>query len=198
MSSTGQLVPGLEHIQLRYIPDFLGKQAADEALAFLLESAEWAQREVKVYGKIYPQPRLTAWYGDPEASYTYSGLTWEPLPWLPLLATWREQLQQALGVPFNSVLLNLYRTGQDKMGWHADDEKELGPDPVIASISLGAERRFQIRPKDKSTPSVNIPLGHGSLLVMGSGVQQRYSHALPAAAKIDLPRINLTYRQIYA
>ncbi len=180
-----------------YLPEYLSPADSRQLYEYLLTSAPWKQEEVFIFGKKHPQPRLTAWLGDPGISYTYSGLKWEPSPWLPPLDALRNQLQADFGQPFNSVLLNLYRSGADKMGAHADDERELGPDPVIASISLGATRRFLIRPKDKSAPSQGIDLADGSLLLMGSGVQQRYHHSLPGVARLVGSRINLTFRFVF-
>jgi alkylated DNA repair dioxygenase AlkB len=147
------------------------------------------------------QPRLTAWYGDATARYSYSGLDLTPQPWTPALLALRTQVEQATGVTFNSVLLNLYRTGQDSMGWHADDEPELGPEPVIASISLGATRRFRLRPRH-SQQLPHAPLGldlpSGSLLVMRGTTQQHWQHAVPKTARPVGPRLNLTFRTIHA
>lgn len=152
------------------------------------------------------QPRLTAWYGDPFASYTYAGLENHPLHWLPELHHLRIRIETELGLPFNSVLLNLYRDGRDYMGWHSDNEKSLGTDPVIASISLGAVRRFSIRPNKTCEPMqrktdlnncrTDLHLESGSLLLMSKGFQGLYKHALPKALRIFEARINLTFRLI--
>src|SRR6476469_696107 len=131
-------LPGAD---LSFAPHFLPGSEADALLAKLTAEAAWEQRTIRLFGQAFPQPRLTAWYGDPEARYTYSGLAWEPRPWLPALAQLRQRLESATGARYNSVLLNLSRDGRDSMGWHADDEPELGPSPAIASLSLGAVRR---------------------------------------------------------
>jgi len=130
-----------------YTPGFLARPEADEALERLWGELEWSQKEIKLFGRRLPQPRLVAWYGNPEAVYSYSGLTLEPLPWHPLLERLRERIERFAGCRFNSVLANAYRDGRDSMGWHSDDEKELGHEPLIASLSLGATRRFLVRPQ---------------------------------------------------
>ena len=138
-----------------------------------------------------PTPRLTAWMGD--HAYRYSGLTNEPQPWPPALATLRDRLSEELGAPFNSCLANLYRDGSDSMGYHADDEPELGPQPVIASISLGARRRFALRHRT-SRQRWTWELGEGDLLVMSGESQRDYLHAVPKTARPVGPRMNLTFR----
>jgi alkylated DNA repair dioxygenase AlkB len=133
--------------------------------------------------------------GDPEAVYRYSNTTFTPKPWLDCILALKIQLEAAAGAPFNSVLLNYYRSGQDAMGWHSDDEPELGPQPVIASVSLGAVRRFLLRAK-AGGPSSAIELEHGSLLLMQGDTQENYRHSLPRTARPVQARINLTFRRI--
>jgi alkylated DNA repair dioxygenase AlkB len=151
-----------------------------------------------MFGKEVPQPRLTAWYGDPAAQYTYSGLTWEPRPWTPTLLDLRRRLEAATDARFNSVLLNYYRDGRDSMGWHADNEPELGAAPAIASLSLGASRRFRLRPYrgGLTHPSFSLDLPTGSLLLMRGPTQQHWQHELPKTARPVGPRLNLTFRWI--
>ncbi len=161
----------------------------------LMADLDWQQRSIRIVGREVLQPRLTAWYGD--AAYTYSGVTLEPLPWTPLLAELRDRVIAVAGEPFNSVLCNLYRTGADSMGFHADDEKELGPQPVIASLSLGAARRFVLHHKKKRAPPVSLELRDGSLLVMGGTTQACWRHALPKDPAVSAPRINLTFRRVF-
>lgn len=157
----------------------------------------WAQRHVKIYGQLYPEPRLTAWFGEAGKRYSYSGLTLEPLPWTPTLAQLKARVDAAAGVSFNSVLLNLYREGRDSNGWHQDNEPELGQNPVIASLSLGAVRRFQLRHKfNKELPKVELDLPHGSLLLMAGPTQHYWQHQIPKTAKPVAERINLTFRVI--
>lgn len=185
---------------LDYIPRFLDQAEADAALARLWRELDWSQREITLFGRRFMQPRLVAWYGEAGAVYTYSGLTLRPLPWHPLLKDLRERIELRSGYRFNAVLANAYRDGRDSMGWHADKEKELGPQPALASLSLGAPRRFllrpvRLRPGDKAG-SFGRSLGSGSLLLMKAGCQQRYQHALPRTRRETGLRINLTYRWI--
>lgn len=180
------------------IPTFLPATEAAALLTHLTEAVAWEQRSISLFGKTHPQPRLTAWYGDPEARYAYSGLAWEPKPWLPALADLRQRVEAAAGCRFNSVLLNLYRDGRDSMGWHSDDEPELGPAPTIASLSLGAERRFRLRPRAgmMAAKPFGVDLPHGSLLLMHPPTQAEWQHALPKTARPVGPRLNLTFRWV--
>ena len=187
-------LPGAE---LLFAPAFLPAAEATALLAHLTAEAAWEQRTIRLFGREFPQPRLTAWYGDPAARYTYSGLTWEPRPWLPALADLRQRLEAATRTRYNSVLLNLYRDGRDSMGWHADDEPELGSAPAIASLSLGAVRRFRLRPRAALVhPPFGIDLPHGSLLLMRGPTQEHWQHALPKTARPVGPRLNLTFRWV--
>ena len=177
--------------------DFMPAGEADTLLRTLTDTVPWEQRSITLFGQRHPQPRLTAWYGDAGSAYTYSGLRWEPLPWLPVLATLRARLEAACDAHFNSVLLNLYRDGQDSMGYHADDEPELGPAPTIASLSLGATRRFRLRPRaGLGAPPLGLDLTNGSLLLMRGQTQQHWQHAIPKTARPAGPRINLTFRRV--
>ncbi|OON70790.1 alpha-ketoglutarate-dependent dioxygenase AlkB family protein [Hymenobacter sp. CRA2] len=165
----------------------------------LTDTILWRHEPIKLFGREVMQPRLTAWHGDAGVAYRYSGLQLQPEPWTPALQMLREQVQAATGAAFNSVLLNLYRTGQDSMGWHADDEPELGPQPVIASVSLGATRRFRLRPRPGSGPAhppISLDLGSGSLLLMQGDTQRYWQHAVPKTAQPVGPRLNLTFRRI--
>jgi alkylated DNA repair dioxygenase AlkB len=159
----------------------------------LLAETPWRAETVLVFGKRHPQPRLTAWYGD--ASYTYSGLRLEPLPWTPLLLHLRAAVEAACGGRFNSVLLNLYRNERDSMGMHSDDEPELGPAPVIASLSFGTTRTLILRHKrDKHT--IRLPLSDGSLLLMAGATQEHWLHGINKSTRPLGARINLTFRYI--
>ena len=181
------------------IEDFLDATSADRYFTQLRDQIEWHQPLVRVYGKWHPTPRLTAWYGDPDAVYSYSGLTHSPNAWISPLTDLKLQIEEEVGSDFNSVLLNIYRTGKDSMGRHSDDEPELGPHPVIASLSLGGPRRFVFKHRfDQSIPSVSITLGHGALLVMSGSTQDFWWHSLPKTRKEVSPRINLTFRRITA
>lgn len=164
-----------------------------EVLARLLGETAWRQETVLVYGKRHPQPRLTAWHG--EASYTYSGLRLAPLPMTPLLEQLRAAVEAATGQRYNSVLLNYYRDGADSMGMHSDDEPELGPQPVIASLSYGATRTFILRHKT-SKRTVRFDLGDGSLLLMSGALQRHWLHGINKTAKPTGPRVNLTFRYV--
>ncbi|HXX67457.1 MAG TPA: alpha-ketoglutarate-dependent dioxygenase AlkB [Polyangiaceae bacterium] len=179
---------------LTFDPHWLGASEADRVLRAHLEEIEWKQRTIRIMGRDVLQPRLSAWYGD--AAYTYSGVTLRPLPWTPLLAELRDRVIAAVGERFNSVLCNLYRTGSDSMGLHADDEKELGPNPVIASVSLGATRRLVLRHKKRRAAPLHLDLTSGSLLVMGPGTQTFWRHEVPKDAQAAGPRVNLTFRRI--
>ena len=188
----------LPQAELLFDSTFLPAAEAGALLAQLTADVAWEQRSIRIFGQEIPQPRLTAWYGDAEARYTYSGLAWEPRPWLPALHALRQRLEAATGACFNSVLLNLYRNGRDSMGWHADDEPELGPAPAIASLSLGATRRFRLRPC--RTGPAHAPFGldlpGGSLLLMRGPTQRHWQHALPKTARPVGPRLNLTFRWV--
>ena len=162
-----------------------------EILARLVDDTPWRTETVVVYGKRHLQPRLTAWYG--EAAYTYSGLTLQPLPLTPLLEQLRAAVEQATGRRYNSVLLNYYRDGADSMGMHSDDEPELGPAPVIASLSYGATRTFILRHK-RSKRTVKLDLTDGSLLLMAGTLQAHWQHGINKTAKLVGPRLNLTFR----
>ena len=151
-----------------------------------------------MFGKWLDIPRRHAWYGDIDASYAWSGQRAEPLAWDAHLQTLRERLQQQTAQAFNGVLANLYRDGQDCMHWHSDDEKELGSEPLIAAISLGAERRFALRHKHRQFPTHRLQLAHGSLLLMGGKCPQHWQHVLPRSTRVDQPRISLTFRHIFA
>jgi alkylated DNA repair dioxygenase AlkB len=159
----------------------------------------WREESIRLFGKSYLQPRLLAWYGDSDASYRYSGIRHEPLPWLPLLAQLRERVETLSGARFNSVLANLYRNERDSMGLHADDEPELGAQPTIASLSLGEERIFRLKHRNrKDLPPLRLPLGSGSLLVMKGETQQHWKHEIPKQTRPCGARINLTFRLVQA
>lgn len=178
-----------------YLPDWLGRGRADALFETLWREIAWQQQDIFLFGRAVRQPRLTAWCSDPGVRYRYSGLCLEPTPWHPDLTDLRSRLARDLGVYFNSVLLNAYRNGRDSMGWHADNEPELGPQPRIASVSLGAVRRMLVRPASGGA-SVGQDLEPGSLLVMSERSQDDWRHAIPKVRKPVGPRINLTFRLI--
>ena len=174
---------------------FLSPDEADRTLDVLLEEVPWSQHSITLFGKEVPEPRLSAWIADPGMPYLYSGRRREPLPWTATLDEIRARAETIARTRFNSVLANLYRDGNDAMGWHADDEPELGPTPVIASVSLGAERRFDLR-HNVSGDTVNALLPHGSLLVMSGDSQHAWKHRIARTTRVGAPRINLTFRSV--
>lgn len=164
----------------------------------ILRDTKWQQREMNIYGKKVLQPRLTAWYGDPERTYVYSGIRNTPLPWTDLLRELRRRIEDCTQEEFNSVLLNFYRDNNDSMGFHSDDERELGPDPSIASLSLGDRRTFLFKHKTrKEMSTIEVPLPSGSVLLMKGATQRNYKHAINRETRRCGPRINLTFRRIY-
>jgi alkylated DNA repair dioxygenase AlkB len=178
---------------LLYLPDFYTRAEADALFASFQQAISWKQEHGR-FGR--PFPRLTALYADPGLTYTYSGVTYPALPGTPELTAVRRRVEAAAGAPLNSVLLNRYRGGGDSIGFHADDEPELGTNPVVPSLSLGAPRRFVLRHK-KSRKRIEFELGHGSLLVMAGTLQHFWEHCLPKTAQPVGERINLTFRYIH-
>jgi len=175
----------------------LGESPA-ELLQRLQRETPWSQEDITVFGKTHLQPRLIAWYGDPGASYAYSGIAHEPLPWTDTLSGLRKRLEALCGCTFNSVLLNYYRDHRDSMGLHADDEPELGREPVIASLSLGEQRSLYFKHKTRrDLKTVNLPLPSGSLLIMRGSTQRHWKHGLRKLGKHCGPRVNLTFRLIH-
>jgi alkylated DNA repair dioxygenase AlkB len=193
--ASGRLFADFENDCVNYEHGFIPPSLADTILDQLWRDLRWAQRPIRLFGRMVQQPRLTAWYGDADAVYRYSGITLHPEPWHDTLRGLRYRLEKHLSSPFNSVLANAYRNGNDSMGWHADDEPELGSSPTIASLSLGAERRFLMRHRHSGRISELKP-GHGSLLVMKGECQKKYVHSLPKTRKVEELRINLTFRYI--
>lgn len=180
------------------LPAWLPAEQADALLLALRTQVPWEIHRIRMFGRWLDSPRLSCWMGDADAHYRYSGADFLPHAWAPAVLELREQLQQACAAPFNSVLLNRYRDGRDSMGWHSDDEPELGATPVIASLSLGAARRFLLRRRDDPAQKAEYLLGHGDLLLMRGHCQRDYQHALPKTARVSGERINLTFRQIAA
>ena len=163
----------------------------------LRESIDWKHQAIKMFGRSVMQPRLTAWFGDEGTEYSYSGLMNYPLPWNSELLEIKKRVEELSQAKFNSVLLNLYRNGQDSMGWHQDNEVELGVNPTIASVSFGATRQFQMRHKfDKSIPKIDIGLQDGSVLIMSDVTQKYWQHQITKTKKVVGERINLTFRTI--
>lgn len=181
--------------ELLYWPKFLAAERAAALLQLLLDEGQWQQPQIRIYGRQVAIPRRQWWMGDVDASYRYSATLFHPDPWHPAVAAIGADVADACGQRFNSVLLNLYRSGVEHMGWHSDDEPELGLQPRIASLSLGATRRFLLRHKQLGC-RFELPLAHGDLLVMAGDTQRCWSHALPKEARVHHPRINLTFRTI--
>jgi alkylated DNA repair dioxygenase AlkB len=180
-----------------YFAECFSAHESDHYLQALTKHIAWRQESIQLFNQQIPQPRLTAWYGDEGAIYTYSNLTNHPLAWTPELLVIKARCEQIAEANFNSVLLNYYRNGQDSMGWHQDNEPELGAQPVIASVSFGATRRFQLRHKKrKELDTLTIELEHGSLLLMQGTTQHYWKHHLPKTAQSVGARINLTFRLI--
>jgi len=172
-------------------------QSYGKLLSELIDNTEWRQEEITIFGKTHLQPRLTAWYGNQESSYSYSGITMEPRPWNQTLLNLKARIESLLGQDFNSVLLNYYRDHRDSMGMHSDDEPELGKQPVIASLSLGEERTLLLRHKyRKDLSTIKLPLTSGSLLVMKGSTQSYWKHGISKQKKVCGSRLNLTFRSI--
>ncbi|RDS83431.1 alpha-ketoglutarate-dependent dioxygenase AlkB [Dyella psychrodurans] len=182
---------------------WLPREDADALFENLSQEIPWERHRLRMFGRELDAPRLSCWIGDPDAVYVYSRTRFEPRPWTPSLHALRERVERSCGARFNSVLANLYRDGADSMGWHSDDEPELGSQPIIASLSLGATRRFRLRrrlPRGiRATPAdtLDVQLAHGSLLCMSGATQHLYQHDLPRSAAVTKPRINLTFRLIH-
>ncbi len=178
-------------------PKFFDRRESDRFFDKLHRNLIWRQDQIRVFGKEIRIPRLNAWYGDEGKTYTYSGNCMSPLPWTPALILIKEKIEQEIGLNFNSVLANQYRDGKDSVSWHSDDEPELGINPVIASVSFGETRRFQLRHKsNKELEKIEIALTHGSLLIMKGTTQHYWKHQIPKTAKNIGARINLTFRMV--
>ena len=188
----------LPDAEIEYFPEFFSRENSLFFLPQLLDTIKWKQNTIKMYGKENPVPRLEAWYGDPGKSYAYSGIRMEPTPWTDELKEIKRSIEAKAAISFNSVLINYYRDGQDRVAWHSDDEKELGQNPVIGSVSFGAERIFKLRHKKYKINNLkqSITLGNGSFLLMKGATQHHWMHEIPRTAKLIGPRINLTFRVI--
>jgi alkylated DNA repair dioxygenase AlkB len=182
---------------VRFIRSFYRGAQSQQLMNALRDDIAWRQETIVLWGKPYLQPRLSAWYGEPGSRYRYSGMTMAPQPWTPTLQRIREDIEQATGQRYNSVLLNLYRNENDSVGWHSDDEPALGPAPVIASLSLGEARIFQFRHRTrKEQKRIAVALTDGSLLLMAGATQRYWQHAITKEKSARGPRINLTFRNI--
>jgi alkylated DNA repair dioxygenase AlkB len=176
-----------------YRPGFFNSVDCDRMFRSILDETPWEARNIILFGREVPQPRLACWYGD--LAYSYSGITLDPRPMTPTLLEIKQRCEKETTTQFNSVLVNLYRDGQDSMGLHADDEPELGVEPIIASVSFGGERNFRLRHR-QSKDLQQISLASGSLLVMSGLSQENWMHDIPKTKKFVEPRINLTFRYI--
>ena len=182
--------------EIIYFPNFFNKLEADSIFKELIENTFWQQDKITVYGKTHLQPRLTALYGNEGKPYSYSNIKMQPHNWTVLLQKIKIYVEELANVNFTTVLVNQYRNGNDSNGWHADNEKELGLNPVIASLSFGAERTFQLKHNTDKSQKKNIVLEHGSLLLMKGTTQHFWKHQIPKTAKPLGSRINLTFREI--
>mgnify|MGYP006186866213 FL=1 len=186
----------LPDAEIVYYPQFFDKEQADSIYTELLQKINWQQDNITVFGKTHPQPRLTALYGNEGKPYSYSNITMQPNPWNSLLQKIKYFIEATTECQFTTVLLNQYRDGKDSNGWHADNEKELGTNPIIASLSFGAERVFQLKHNTIADAKKSIVLEHGSLLLMKGSTQHFWKHQIPKTAKPIGNRINLTFRSI--
>ena len=186
----------LPDAEITYLPHFLPTERASRYFSSLREKANWQEDEITVFGKTYAQPRLTALYGNNGKPYSYSNITMAPSVFTPELLQIKELVETHADTVFTTCLLNLYRNGRDSNGWHADNERELGQNPIIASVSLGAERYFHLKHNTLATERYKLLLGHGSLLLMKGPTQHCWKHQIPKTAKPVAERINLTFRVI--
>jgi len=184
------------HLNVELIEGFLGQSEADHLLEELTKTLEWRQDRISLFGKSHPIPRLQCFIAQQGVQYRYSNLTMEGYGFPRVLESIKQKIEETTNHPFNAVLCNLYRDGQDSMGWHSDNEPELGTDPVIASLSLGSQRTFRLRTLNNKKETVDFELNHGSLLIMNAGVQKEWEHSVPKRLRVKQPRINLTFRLI--
>ena len=184
------------NLNVEYIRDCFNKTEREVFFELLKKNIDWKQDFIKMFGKSHPLPRLTAWYGDEKKTYTYSGIPMTPLPWTKDLMEVKSKIEVYSKIQFNSVLLNYYRTGNDSVSWHSDDEKELGEEPIIGSVSFGELRKFRLRNKEDKKLIHNYELDNGSLLIMRGKTQKYWEHEIPKTKKNVRSRINLTFRVV--
>lgn len=181
---------------LLYYPGWLDNHTAFLYFEWLKQNVKWKQDTLRLFGKTFSIPRLHAFYGDePSLKYTYSGITLVPFPWCSVLLELREKAYQTTRIRFNTALLNLYRNGSDSNGWHCDAEPELGKNPVLFSVSLGADRKIQFKSKETGN-IITVLLKNGDALLMGENTQLKCLHAVPKMKAVTEPRINITFRNI--
>ncbi len=181
---------------LQYIPCIFNDNESKFFMKAFIEHIPWEQKLITMYGKQLLTPRLTSWHGDAHKAYAYSGNKFNPLPWTPELLTIKQKIEPLAGIVFNSVLLNYYRDGNDSVAWHSDDETELGAQPVIASVSFGQPRRFDVRNKIDKNIKHAVLLEEGSMLLMKGDLQHNWEHRIAKSTVPMKPRINLTFRVI--
>jgi alkylated DNA repair dioxygenase AlkB len=181
---------------LEYFPGLISPEKGDFYLQKFIAEATWKQTVQKMYDKEVITPRLTAWYGDLGTDYSHPGLIANPVPWTPELLAIKKMVEPLAGTTFNSVLLNYYRDGNDSVAWHSDKESILGRHPVIASVSFGQVRSFDIRSKKNHNEKYSVRLEHGSFLLMKSGLQEHWEHRIAKSVKPMKPRVNLTFRVV--
>lgn len=191
MEGAANLIPADGEVY--FYPALFSPEESDQLFAALIENIQWKQEPVFIMGKEIMQPRLTAWYGDADKTYSYTGITMTPHAWTAELRLIKERIEKIAAHQFTSVLLNYYRDGKDSMGWHRDNEKELGKNPVIGSVSFGVPRHFHLKNKDLRT---KILLTHGSFLLMKCATQHHWYHSIQKELKVSGGRINLTFRTI--
>ncbi|MCU0400181.1 MAG: alpha-ketoglutarate-dependent dioxygenase AlkB [Algoriphagus sp.] len=194
MSESRNLLPFGGEVVL--YPEFFEKEQADKLFEQLRDCLSWNQEPIWMFGKQVMQPRMTALYGNPDQPYSYSGISMEALPWTPLLYQIKEKIENFTGCQFTHVLCNLYRDGNDSMGWHRDNEAVLGRNPNIASVTFGVTRPFQLRDYQLKKTKIEVLLNHGSLLMMTGDSQHTWEHQLPKTRRINGPRVNLTFRKL--
>jgi len=175
--------------------EFINASRASGVFHQLMKDTPWEQRNIVVFGKQHREPRLSAWHSESHISYTYSGIRRSPSPWTPVLRELRDACADTAGTTFNAVLVNLYRDGNDGVGWHADNESSNGREPTIASLSFGSSRRFDFRHRE-SKETIRVQLDPGSLLIMSGLSQHCWLHQLPRTKRVTEPRINLTFRRV--
>ncbi|WP_291787090.1 alpha-ketoglutarate-dependent dioxygenase AlkB [Cecembia sp.] len=182
--------------EVYYYPSFFSVELCDDFYEKLVNKIQWKQEPIWMFGKKVMQPRLTALYGNPSVAYGYSGIKMQPYPWTDFLLQIKEAIEQVADTDFTHVLLNYYRDGKDSMGWHRDNEPELGKNPVIGSVSFGYPRRFQFRLYNDKSKKKELLLEHGSFLLMRGETQHYWEHQIPKSQKVQGARINLTFRKI--
>jgi alkylated DNA repair dioxygenase AlkB len=187
---------GLPDELLEYRPGFFNPAESAVLSNTFIDTIPWVQEDIQMYGKIMKTPRLTAWYGDPKKEYIFSGTKHHPMVWTDELLMIKEKIEPVSGVQFNSVLLSYYRDASDSVAWHSDDEYELGVNPIIASVSFGQVRRFDIKHKQDRNRKYSIYLENGSLLIMKGDLQHNWVHQIPKSTKPLKARVNLTFRVI--